>query len=64
MTLNLKSAIEAACSPSPWDLGNKCLYELCEKNPLHKDIRAVVAKVGLRGTSNNPRFSMTPASDR
>jgi hypothetical protein len=49
MELNLKSSIKAACSPSPWDLGNKVLYDVCKKNPLHKDAPTVLAKVWLIG---------------
>ena len=49
MTPNLRSAIRAACSPSPWDLGNKVLYDLCKKKALHKDAPTVIAKVWLIG---------------
>ncbi len=49
MTPNLKPAIKAARSPSPWDLGNKVLYDLCKKNRQHKDAPAVLAKIWLVG---------------
>ncbi len=34
-----------------WQLGNDCLYSLCEKNPHHKNVDEVVAKLWLIGRS-------------
>lgn len=49
MPVNLLSAITFARLPSPWDLGNEVLYELCRTHPLHTDVPSVVAKVWLIG---------------
>jgi hypothetical protein len=41
----IKDAIEGRV----WDLGNKTLYDLCSKNPGHKDDQAILAKIWLIG---------------
>lgn len=51
MSLNLRSAVKFAKSASPWDLGNKVLYELCRKHPLHQELPVVLAKIWLIGRS-------------
>lgn len=51
MPPDLRSSVEKARSPSPWDLGNDVLYELCRKHPLHHEAPAVIAKVWLIGRS-------------
>jgi hypothetical protein len=51
MEFDLNSSINAACAASPWDLGNRVLYDLCKKNPLHTEVPAVIAKVWLIGRS-------------
>lgn len=45
----MESAIKAACCQSPWEFGNKVLYDLCKKNPLHQDVSVVLAKIWLIG---------------
>ena len=35
----------------PWDFGNKILYDLCRKKPLHKKQEIVIAKIWLIGRS-------------
>lgn len=34
-----------------WDVGNRALYELCERHPFHQDAANVIAKVWLIGRS-------------
>ena len=46
---DLKSLVELATSPSPWDLGNEVLYTLCRDHPAHEDPSVVIAKVWLIG---------------
>jgi hypothetical protein len=41
--------IEDCRCPTPWDLGNKMLYELCKKNFLHQNNGDIVSKVWLIG---------------
>jgi len=57
-----RALVKAACSPSPWDLGNQVLYDLCRKHPRHQDVPAILAKVwrlvlskGLRTATNRAR---------
>jgi hypothetical protein len=52
--MNMKSEIsqddvDYALRPSPWDLGNKALYSLCEDHPKHDSNEAIIAKVWLIG---------------
>lgn len=51
MSPNLRPSVAKAQSPSPWDLGNEVLYELCRKHPSHTEVPAVIAKVWLIGRS-------------
>lgn len=51
MLPDLRSSVEKARSPSPWDLGNDVLYELCRKHPSHREVPVVIAKVWLIGRS-------------
>ncbi len=46
-----KEAVCAARSPSPWDLGNSVLYELCSRHPSHKTVEEIIAKIWLIGRS-------------
>jgi hypothetical protein len=50
MPLN-SAIVVAACSTSPWDLGNEVLYSLCRTHPTHANREAVIAKVWLIGRS-------------
>jgi hypothetical protein len=50
MPLNA-ALVQAACSSSPWDLGNEVLYSLCRTHPTHANHAAVIAKVWLIGRS-------------
>lgn len=50
MPLNA-ALFQAACSSSPWDLGNEVLYSLCRTYPTHASDAAVIAKVWLIGRS-------------
>jgi len=43
--------VESAMQPSPWDLGNQVLYDLCCTHPDHSLRPAVIAKVWLIGRS-------------
>ena len=45
----LREAVELARRPSPWDLGNEVLYDMCRRHPLHRDDQAVVAKLWIIG---------------
>lgn len=51
MPLDLRSAVKQARLPTPWDLGNKVLYELCQKHPSHQETQVVLAKIWLIGRS-------------
>jgi len=51
MPPDLRAAVELARLPSPWDVGNEVLYELCTKHPFHTEVPAVIAKVWLIGRS-------------
>lgn len=44
-----KDDIEYALGPSPWDLGNQVLYNLCQTHPKHDKDNAIIAKVWLIG---------------
>ena len=37
------------CKTSPWDFGNKVLYELCRDNFYHQDTEKILSKVWLIG---------------
>jgi len=43
--------IQSATDPSPWDLGNQVLYDLCRTHPGHTSEAAVIAKIWLIGRS-------------
>jgi hypothetical protein len=43
--------IEYALNPTPWDLGNQVLYDLCSTYPGHSHDDAIIAKVWLIGRS-------------
>lgn len=36
---------------TPWDFGNKILYDLCQKNFYHKEVGKIISKVWLIGRS-------------
>ena len=44
-------AVNKAKQKSPWDLGNKVRYELCERYPYHKAVDEIFAKIWLIGGS-------------
>jgi len=46
-----KDDIDYALSPSPWDLGNQVLYNLCQDYPRHDRGEEIIAKVWLIGRS-------------
>ena len=46
-----KAEIDAAQSPSLWDLGNSVLYNLCRDHPKHVAANEIVAKIWLIGRS-------------
>jgi hypothetical protein len=41
--------VDAARRRTPWDLGNKVLYDLCEQYPAHRQVNEIIAKVWLIG---------------
>lgn len=43
--------VHSATGPSPWDLGNEVLYDLCRTHPGHSSEPAVIAKIWLIGRS-------------
>lgn len=43
--------VQSATCPSPWDLGNDVLYDLCRAHPGHSSEPAVIAKIWLIGRS-------------
>lgn len=49
MTINIKKFINASQQPSPWDLGNRVLYDLCKTHPGHRAEDEIVAKIWLIG---------------
>lgn len=51
MANDLKCLIQKALEPSPWDLGNKVLYDLCANHPYHNSEDAIIAKLWLIGRS-------------
>lgn len=46
-----KDELENALNPTPWDLGNNVLYELCKSHPYHEDEATIIAKIWLIGRS-------------
>lgn len=49
MQLPTMEQVERAKEESPWDLGNKILYDLCRRYPLHRNTEEILAKVWLIG---------------
>lgn len=47
----MRALIEKALAPSPWDLGNDVLYDLCRSHPTHCEESVVIAKIWLIGRS-------------
>lgn len=45
----LKRQVEKAMSPSPWELSNQILYDMCKQYPDHRDQTAIIAKLLLIG---------------
>lgn len=43
--------VRQALSGSDWDFGNKVLYDMCKRHPLHDESDKVIAKVWLIGRS-------------
>jgi len=43
--------ISKAVAKSPWDFGNKVLYEMCRENPDHKEDGVILGKIWLIGRS-------------
>lgn len=46
-----KKDIDNARKPTPWDLGNQVLYDMCSKYPRHKTSQEAIAKIWLIGRS-------------
>lgn len=46
-----RELLDEALAPTPWDLGNKVLYDLCTSHPRHDDEQAIIAKIWLIGRS-------------
>lgn len=44
-----KREVEAAKSPSVWDLGNRVLYDACKTYPNHRDDAEIIGKIWLIG---------------
>jgi hypothetical protein len=44
-----KTDIEAVRTASVWDLGNRVLYDLCDKYPRHRAAEEIIAKIWLIG---------------
>ena len=51
MTKITEQAVKMAAKGNVWDLGNKILYDMCEKHPSHKDESEIIAKIWLIGRS-------------
>jgi len=49
MAINIKKFVKASQQPSPWDLGNRVLYDLCKTHPGHRAEDEIVAKIWLIG---------------
>lgn len=49
MSLPTREQVEKANQKSLWDLGNKVLYDLCQKHPKHDEDSEILAKVWLIG---------------
>jgi hypothetical protein len=41
--------VDAACGPSPWDFGNRVLYEMIRENPSHVNLQVVIGKLWIVG---------------
>jgi hypothetical protein len=46
-----QSDIDYAKNPTPWDLGNQVLYDMCSEHPEHTTSEEVVSKIWLIGRS-------------
>jgi hypothetical protein len=44
-----RSQVQRALDPSPWDLTNKILYDLCRKYPTRTEIDVILAKMQIIG---------------
>ena len=44
-----KELVDVAQRGTPWDVGNKVLYDLCRLYPRHEQVDQIVAKVWLIG---------------
>src|ERR1035437_7905224 len=51
ITITKRIIDEALKKNRVWDLGNKVLYDLCHKHPLHQKHDEIIAKVWLIGRS-------------
>jgi hypothetical protein len=49
MKFNFQRSEIEKCFTSPWDLGNKVLYDICTAYPNHKNDEAIIAKTWLIG---------------
>lgn len=49
--LPTKAEIDECLKPSPWDLGNSVLYQLCQLHFEHKRLDEIIAKTWLIGRS-------------
>ncbi|MCF7733293.1 MAG: hypothetical protein K9N23_16505 [Akkermansiaceae bacterium] len=49
MNILTRSLINKCRKESPWNFGNKVLYDLCRKYPDHCDMSVVIAKIWLIG---------------
>ena len=45
----LKQQVQKAMNPSPWDLSNQVLYDMCKHYPNHRDQTAILAKILIIG---------------
>lgn len=51
MVTDFKRLIQMGLGSSPWDLGNRVLYDLCANHPHHNSEEVIIAKLWLIGRS-------------
>jgi hypothetical protein len=49
VAITIEKLVKASQQPSPWDLGNRVLYDLCKAHPGHRAEAEIVAKIWLIG---------------
>lgn len=64
MTIDIKDFVKASLKPTPWDLGNQVLYNLCKAYPQHKTDKEIIAKILLIGRTYAAAIERRKNNDR